>query len=851
MLVMVKSANKKNFATSGFVEVRGASEHNLKNVSLSIPRDAIVVFTGVSGSGKSSLAFGTLYAEAQRRYLESVSPYARRLFHQMSVPKVESIDGLPPAVALQQQRGGASTRSSVGSVTTLSNLLRMLYSRAGKYPPGQSILYAESFSPNTPEGACPHCHGLGNVYEVTEASMVPDDSLSIREKAIAAWPSAWQGQNLRDILTTLGYDIDKPWRDIPKKDRDWILFTEEQPVVPVYAGFNLREVKQALKSKMEPSYMGTFIGARKYVMTTFATSQSQLMKKRVSRFMLSAKCPECNGKRLRKESLSVKFEGLDIAELSRLPMKELTSLLFPIAEGKVVEGSSNHPEKHLVAQRISEDLVSRLKVLLDLGLGYLTLERSTPTLSPGELQRLRLATQVHSNLFGVVYVLDEPSAGLHPADTQALLRALDKLKASGNSIFVVEHELEVIRHADWIVDVGPLAGQGGGEVLYSGPLAGLKEIQNSRTREFLFSEPMNKPAGKLREATEWLELKGVTRNNLIGLDVSFPLRVFTSVTGISGSGKSSLVSQVLVELVSEHLGNTVIEETEDDPLQRTTIKTTEGKIVSGMDNIKRLVVVDQKPIGRTPRSNLATYTGLFDYVRKLFAATKMAKARRYDAGTFSFNMPKGRCENCEGEGFVMVELLFLPSVYSPCPVCHGARYNAKTLEVRYKEKNIAEVLSMTVDEAWSFFDEEPNIHRVLTVVREVGLGYLRLGQSATELSGGEAQRIKLATELHRSQKGDSLYVLDEPTTGLHPSDVQKLLRQLNGLVDAGNTVIVVEHDMQVVAASDWVIDIGPGAGEEGGRIVAQGTPSQIVKKNAGKTAFYLKHETGPLPSATT
>ena len=837
---MVKVSREETRHLQGFVDVRGASEHNLKNVSLQIPRNSLVVFTGVSGSGKSSLAFGTIYAEAQRRYLESVSPYARRLFHQMSVPKVEEITGLPPAVALQQQRGSPSTRSSVGSVTTLSNLLRMLYSRAGDYPKHQPILYAESFSTNTPQGACVRCHGLGRVYEVTEESMVPDNTLTIREKAIAAWPSAWQGQNLRDILTTLGYDIDKPWKDIPKKDREWILFTEEQPVVPVYAGFDRKEVKQALKSKMEPSYMGTFVSARKYVLTTFATTQSQLMKRRVSQFMLSTECPECKGKRLRKESLSVKFAGLDIAEVSRLPMKRLAELLKPYVNSKTDPTEKNHSEKLIVTQRIAEDLFSRLDVLLDLGLGYMTLERSTPTLSPGELQRLRLATQVHSNLFGVVYVLDEPSAGLHPSDTEALLRALDRLKTSGNSIFVVEHELDIIRHADWIVDVGPAAGEEGGRILYSGPLPGLEDVEASRTRSHLFDDIELRVSRTLRKPKGWLKLRGVTRNNLLNVNVDFPLGVFTSVTGISGSGKSSLVSQVLVELVALRLGQHLPDENpEENPLENTAVKTLGGNIAAGGEKIKRLVVVDQKPIGRTPRSNLATYTGMFDHVRKLFADTKLAKARRYDAGRFSFNVAKGRCDKCEGEGFVMVELLFLPSVYAPCPVCHGSRYNAKTLEVKFKDKNIAEVLHLTVDEAWEFFHDDPSIHHALGVVREVGLGYLRLGQSATELSGGEAQRIKLATELQRKQRGDTLYVLDEPTTGLHPSDVEKLMHQLQGLVDSGNTVIVVEHDMDVVAASDWVIDIGPGAGDEGGRVIAEGPPEEVMKSRESKTAAYL------------
>nr|WP_295864753.1 excinuclease ABC subunit UvrA [uncultured Chitinophaga sp.] len=822
----------------GFLRVRGAREHNLKNVDLDIPRDALVVFTGVSGSGKSSLAFGTLYAEAQRRYLESVSPYARRLFHQMSVPEVDEITGLPPAVALQQQRGLPTTRSSVGSVTTLSNLLRMLYSRAGHYPKGQPHLEAEAFSPNTPAGACPQCHGLGRVYEVTERSMVPDDTLTIRERAIASWPTAWYGQNLRDILITLGYDVDKPWKDLPKKDRDWILFTEEQPVAPVYPGFTHEEVKRAIKQKVEPSYMGTFSGARRYVLHTFANTESASMKKRVSQYMESAECPTCHGKRLQPASLSVTFAGLDIGEIARLPLSRLTELMRPYAEGKESH-HTDHPERAIVAQRIAADLVGRLEVLLDLGLGYLLLERSTPTLSPGELQRLRLATQVRSNLFGVVYVLDEPSAGLHPADTAALLRALERLKASGNSLFVVEHDLDVIRHADWIVDVGPAAGEHGGHILYSGPTAGLATVKASRTREFLFADEAVKPR-QPRKPARWLQLEGVTRNNLHQLDAAFPLGCMTTVTGISGSGKSSLVSQVLVELVAAQLGMELPAEAEEgEGLEQPAPATLDGRITAGMEHVKRLVQVDQKPIGRTPRSNLATYTGLFDHVRKLFADTKAARARKYDAGRFSFNVAKGRCETCQGEGFVMVELLFLPSVYAPCPTCHGARYNAKTLEITYKEKNIAEVLELTVDAAYDFFADDPKIHRSLSVLREVGLGYLRLGQPATQLSGGEAQRIKLATELQRMGRGDTLYVLDEPTTGLHPSDTEKLVAQLEGLVVAGNTVIVVEHEMRVVSASDWVIDIGPGAGEEGGHIVAAGTPATVAKAKGSRTAPYL------------
>ncbi len=580
---------------------------------------------------------------------------------------------------------------------------------------------------------------------------------------------------------------------------------------------------------------------------TFANTQSPLMKKRAAQYMLSAECPVCHGKRLRREALAVNFAGLDIADMSRLPLKRLAGVFRPYADGTALslrKSEKDHPEKVVVAQRIAQDLLARLAVMLDLGLGYLSLDRSTPTLSPGELQRLRLATQVRSNLFGVVYVLDEPSAGLHPADTEALLSALDRLKAAGNSLFVVEHDLDVVRHADWIVDVGPGAGEQGGRVLYSGPPAGLARIELSETRRYLFAPPARQRRHRRppREPSGWLRLRGVTRNNLHGLDVDFPLGVFTTVTGVSGSGKSSLVSQALVELVAEQLGHPIStghdEGEEGEDLERS-VPSAAGGEVTEMTGIRRLVVVDQKPIGRTPRSNLATYTGLFDHVRRIFAATKQARARRYDAGRFSFNVAKGRCATCKGEGFVFVELLFLPSVYAPCPTCHGTRYNARTLEIKVRGKSIADVLAMTVDAAAVFFEDEPPLQRALQVLQEVGLGYLRLGQPATELSGGEAQRIKLATELQRPQRGDTLYVLDEPTTGLHPADVERLIAQLDGLVESGNTVLVVEHDMRVVAGSDWVIDIGPGAGEEGGRVVASGRPVDVARSAAGKTAPYL------------
>ncbi|WP_030951523.1 ATP-binding cassette domain-containing protein [Streptomyces sp. NRRL S-481] len=752
-----------------YVRVRGAREHNLQGVDVDIPRDVLAVFTGVSGSGKSSLAFGTIYAEAQRRYFESVAPYARRLIHQVGAPKVGEITGLPPAVSLQQRRAAPTSRSSVGTVTNLSNSLRMLFSRAGTYPPGAERLDSDAFSPNTAAGACPECHGLGQVHRTTEELLVPDPSLSIREGAIAAWPGAWQGKNLRDVLDALGYE------------REWILFTDEQPVVTVHP------VRDA--DRIQRPYQGTYMSARRYVMKTFSDSKSPTLRAKAERFLTSTPCPSCGGSRLRPEALAVTFGGRTIAELAALPLVELAAALHATSE---------------TARILTDDLTSRIAPVLELGLGYLSLDRSTPTLSAGELQRLRLATQLRSGLFGVVYVLDEPSAGLHPADTEALLVVLERLKAAGNSVFVVEHHLDVVRGADWLVDVGPQAGEHGGRVLHSGPVAGLAAVEESATARYLFDDSPA-PAREVREPSGWLKTGPVTRHNLRGVTAGFPLGVFTAVTGVSGSGKSTLI----------------------------------GEITQDTAGVGRLVSVDQKPIGRTPRSNLATYTGLFDVVRKVFAATDGARARGFGVGRFSFNVAGGRCETCQGEGFVSVELLFLPSTYAPCPDCGGARYNPETLEVTYRGRSIAQVLDLTVESAAAFFADTPAVARSLGTLLDVGLGYLRLGQPATELSGGEAQRIKLASELQRGRRGHTLYLLDEPTTGLHPADVDVLMRQLHGLVDAGHTVIVVEHDMSVVAGADWVVDLGPGGGDAGGRIVAAGPPADVARSAESRTAPYL------------
>ena len=826
-----------------FVRVRGAREHNLRDVEIDVPRDTMVVFTGVSGSGKSSLAFGTLYAEAQRRYLESVSPYARRLFQQMPVPDVDIVDGLPPAIALQQQRGGSSGRSSVGSITTLSNLLRMLYSRAGTYPSGLARLEAESFSPNTPMGACPRCHGLGRVHDVTQATLVPDDGLSIRDRAVAAWPTAWQGQNLRDILITMGIDVDCPWRDLPRKTRDWILFTDETPTVPVYPGLTHAQVQAAIARGVEPAYQGTFTGARRYVTQTFANSQSANMRARAASFMISTDCPLCHGQRLNPDALRVTFAGMNIAAMGALPLGRIRGVLADVAD---MAAGTGDDAIAIAARRIAADMVARIDVLMQLGLGYLQMERGVQTLSPGEYQRLRLGTQIHSSLFGVVYVLDEPSSGLHPADTQALLGALGRLCAAGNSLFLVEHNLDVIRHAAWIVDVGPEAGERGGEILYCGPPEGLRDVAASRTREYLFATSQA-VTHTPRTPQGWLRLADIHWNNLDGLEAAFPLGAFTSVTGISGSGKSSLVSHALTGIVARALGQVLpVADDDDGDTQAPTPETRhpEGRIASGLEGIGRLVVIDQKPIGRTPRSNLATYTGLFDIVRRLYARTDLARARRYDAGWFSFNLAKGRCPHCQGAGSVMVELLFLPSVYAPCPTCHGARYRPEVLEVTYRDRSIADVLAMNVDQALAFLSDVPNAATCLSILQRSGLGHLRLGQPATELSGGEAQRIKLATELQKQRRGHTLYVLDEPTTGLHPSDVDRLSAHLHELVDQGNTVIVAEHDMRMVAGGDWVIDMGPGAGEEGGTIVAAGTPQAVAQATGSATAPFLARYVG-------
>jgi excinuclease ABC subunit A len=721
--------------------------------------------------------------------------------------------------------------------------MRMLFSRAGTYPDGAARLESDSFSSNTAIGACPRCHGLGIAHTVTESSAVHDPSLSIRDGAIAAWPGAWQGKNLRDIVAELGHDIDVPWRDLPRASRDWLVSTDEQPVVDV----------TPQRDRVAKPYKGRFWSAKSYILHTLADSKSEAARTRALRFVHTGPCGLCAGSGHTRAALAVTFAGHTIADLNGMPLAGLAEILRPTARlstAAAAVSSASSGEVTEVAVTIAADLLARIDVLSGLGLGYLSLARKTPTLSPGEMQRLRIATQLRSGLFGVVYVLDEPSAGLHPADAEPLLVVLEQLKSSGNTVFVVEHNMDVVRHADWLVDVGPRAGAGGGCVLYSGPVAGLAEVEASVTRPFLAREAGVRETRPIpRPVSDWLELTGVTLHNLRQLDVAVPLGALTVVTGVSGSGKSTLVSRVLADTVRGGLRDRGLATREGASSagdaepgadgDRTDVVDAAVAGVTGLDVVDRLVRVDQRPIGRTPRSNLATYTGLFDAVRATFAATADAASRGYDAGRFSFNVAGGRCDTCLGEGFVTVELLFLPGSYAPCPACDGARYNAETLEIRYRGRTIAEVLRMTVDDAADFLADVPAAARSLATLGDVGLGYLRLGQPATELSGGEAQRIKLATELQRARRGHTLYLLDEPTTGLHPADVRLLMAQLNRLVDGGNTVVLVEHDMSVAAVADWVIDMGPSGGDAGGRILVAGVPATVAEHPDSRTAPYL------------
>ncbi len=835
---MTTRSSKKGHADhqhshDGNVTITGARTHNLQEVSLSFPRDAMVVFTGVSGSGKSSLAFDTIYAEAQQRYLESVAPHARRLIEQIAAPDADDIQGLPPAVALKQSRGGTQERSTVGSMTRIAVNLRLLYSRAGKRPADVPFMTAEAFSPNNPQGACPVCHGIGVVPELNRAALVPDRTLSIREGAIAAWPVGWHGKNLRTILEMLDYDVDAPWDTLPEKQQQWILFTDEQPSTGVYPGLNAAQRQKAIAAGVEPDYRGTYTSPAKYVLQNVSGGKDSV-KKRLSRFVTIAPCSACHGKRLNPDALTVTFAGHDIAALGEMTIRQLKSVLLPYAE----KTSADLPDEAALREaviRLTRDIVGRLDQLEALGLGHLSLGRRTTMLSSGELQRIRLATQMISKLFGVLYVLDEPSAGLHPEDVAALMPPLRSLLAAGNSLLIVEHNLDVIAEADWVVEVGPGPGRQGGNVVYNGEPAGLKHIATSATARYLFNE-QRPPLREHRAPDAWLSLKNVACNNLNALDVDFPLASMTVITGVSGSGKSTLLTRVIPGLLSQ-IDNSDVDEEQDDEALKQSVR---GEVAAGGEALKRLVRIDQRPIGRTPRSNLATYTGFFDTVRKLFADTPEAKKRGFDAGRFSFNLPEGRCPVCEGQGIISIELLFMPEASAPCTACGGKRYNDETLAVKWQHLSIADILALTVDDAVAVFQHNEPIQRSLSALTALGLGYLTLGQPATELSGGECQRIKLARELQRVQRGNGLYLLDEPSSGLHPADMDKLVLVLDQLIQRGNTVIMAEHDMRIAAEADWVIDLGPGSGDNGGQVVAAGSPAQVSASANSRTAPYLK-----------
>lgn len=931
--------------------VRGAREHNLKNVSIELPRNALIVFTGLSGSGKSSLAFDTIFAEGQRRYVESLSAYARQFLGQMDKPDVDFIEGLSPAVSIDQKSTNRNPRSTVGTITEVYDYLRLLFARAGRphcptcghavtrqspqqivdqiltMPPttkfqvlapivrarkgefvelfadlitqgfsrarvdGEVIqltdvpklkkqekhtievvvdrltakeesktrltdsietalrlasgivlldfvdakgaekerTYSEhlachdcnlsfeeleprSFSFNSPFGACPECSGIGTKLEVDNDLIIPDDSISINEGAIAPWSGGQSSDYFLRLLEALAKDVsfslDTPWKKISVKARDAIINGYEYEIKMKYKG------RYGTKN-----YTTGFEGVVPFIHRRHSETDSDYSRDKYEAYMRETPCDVCKGARLKPEVLAVTLGGKNISEITELSIMECAEFLKAIKLNK---------REAQIAERVMKEVHARLGFLLDVGLDYLSLARPAGTLSGGEAQRIRLATQIGSGLVGVLYVLDEPSIGLHQRDNRRLIDTLTRLRNLGNTLIVVEHDEETIRTADWVVDIGPGAGEHGGKVVVSGSYDDLIASKESITGAYLSGRKSIAIPSKRRKVDpkRQLVVKGAKENNLQNIDVEVPLGVFVSVTGVSGSGKSTLVNDILYTTLANKLNG-------------ARLVPGRHRTVSGIDLLDKVVHVDQSPIGRTPRSNPATYTGVFDKVRALFAETSEAKIRGYQQGRFSFNVKGGRCENCSGDGTITIEMNFLPDVYVPCEVCHGARYNRETLDVHYKGKTIADVLDMPIEQAAEFFESVPAIARYLKTLNDVGLGYVRLGQSAPTLSGGEAQRVKLSTELQRRSTGRTIYVLDEPTTGLHFEDVSKLLGVLNRLVDTGNTVVVIEHNLDVIKSSDWVIDMGPEGGFRGGLVVAQGTPEDVAKVKASYTGQFL------------
>ncbi|MCB4207440.1 excinuclease ABC subunit UvrA [Arthrobacter sp. UM1] len=936
--------------------VQGAREHNLKNVNLEIPRDALVVFTGLSGSGKSSLAFDTIFAEGQRRYVESLSAYARQFLGQVDKPDVDFIEGLSPAVSIDQKSTSKNPRSTVGTITEIYDYMRLLWARIGrphcpvcgeaisKQSPQQIVdqlleledrtrfqvlapvvrgrkgefadlfpdlaargysrarvdgktvqlqdppklakqykhtievvvdrlamkegvrqrltdsvetalglaegrvliefvdrpedapdrvrafsenlacpnehplaldeVEPRSFSFNNPFGACSECSGIGSRLEVDEELVVPDPDLSLAEGAIAPWSlgaatTEYWVRLMSGLAKELGFSMTEPWSSLPAKARKAVLHGKDYKVTVAYRNRFGRERK----------YTSGFEGVVAYIHRKHEETESDHARDRYAEYMREIPCPACNGARLNPTALSVTVDGRSIAEVSALPMGE-ASAFFSALELT--------PREARIAEQVLKEIDARLKFLLDVGLDYLNLERSAGTLSGGEAQRIRLATQIGSGLVGVLYVLDEPSIGLHQRDNRRLIETLTHLRDLGNTLIVVEHDEDTIHEADWIVDVGPGAGEHGGVIVHSGSVEGLVENTDSITGDYLAGRRAIEIPSERRpvDRKRMVRVVDARENNLKNVTADFPLGVLTAVTGVSGSGKSTLVNDILYKTLANKLNGA---------------KQVAGrhKRVEGLEHLDKVIHVDQSPIGRTPRSNPATYTGVFDNIRKLFAETSEAKVRGYQQGRFSFNVKGGRCENCSGDGTIKIEMNFLPDVYVPCEVCHGARYNRETLEVHYKGKNIAEVLDMPIEEAAEFFEAFAPIHRHLKTLVDVGLGYVRLGQPATTLSGGEAQRVKLASELQKRSNGRSVYVLDEPTTGLHFEDIRKLLLVLQGLVEKGNSVITIEHNLDVIKAADWIIDMGPEGGSGGGEVIAAGTPEEVAQVEASHTGRFL------------
>ena len=933
--------------------IRGAREHNLKGVDLDLPRNTMIVFTGLSGSGKSSLAFDTIFAEGQRRYVESLSSYARQFLGQMDKPDVELIEGLSPAVSIDQKSTSRNPRSTVGTVTEIYDYLRLLYSRAGvqhcpvcdavissqtpqqivdqvralpegtrfqvlapvvrgrkgeyselfgelrgrgfnrvrvdgtserldnpptlnkrlkhdievivdrlvvregirqrltdsvetalglaeglviieqvdlpEDDPDRERRYSEkracpnehplaldemeprTFSFNAPYGACPACTGIGTRLEVDPELVVPDEELTLAEGAVAPWSShqKYFTRQLEALGKELSFDVDTPWRALPARAREAILRGKDYEVKVTYRN----------RWGRERIYSTGFEGVLDYVMRKHDETESDWSRERYQAYMREIPCPVCAGARLKPEVLAVRVGELSIAQLCELPISEARDFLADLnLSGQAAQ----------IAGSVLTEINARLGFLVDVGLDYLSLARGAATLSGGEAQRIRLATQIGSGLVGVLYVLDEPSIGLHQRDNTRLIETLQRLRDLGNTLIVVEHDEDTIRSADWIVDIGPGAGELGGEVVYSGDIEGLAGAEGSVTGDYLARRrqieiPVTR---RKRDKSREVTVVGARENNLKDVTVSFPLGVLTAVTGVSGSGKSSLVNSILFQVLANRLN-------------RARGVPGRHKTVRGVEHLDKVVHVDQSPIGRTPRSNPATYTGVWDHIRKIFAAVPESKVRGYGPGRFSFNVKGGRCESCKGDGTLKIEMNFLPDVYVPCEVCHGARYNRETLEIRYKDKTVADVLDMTIHQAAEFFSASSVISRHLNTLVEVGLGYVRLGQSATTLSGGEAQRVKLATELQRRSTGRTIYVLDEPTTGLHFEDIRKLLGVLQGLVDKGNSVVVIEHNLDVIANADWVIDMGPEGGKGGGTVVVAGTPEKVAATESSYTGQFL------------